>query len=250
MIDSGDLAREVATRGGAHLVFGASGQPIAAPGDTVVEGGDRTRRNVADRDPPDGKVEVARDPATYRGSPHGIEAGRVQRAPYDGARTVNGAGVAGEHVLARSGPLVDFSEGRELRDRVRVVRGVVQNRRLLARSGMAEIEERARAESNDASHAESLTGVQDVRRADHVHGLEVGEVLTGAAEQSRCVDRRFASCGRSEHISGARDAAADQRDTDGVQCRRLFGVAHQSPDLVAALYELLAYVRPGEPCSS
>ena len=84
-----------------------------------------------------------------------------------------------------------------------------------------------------------------MRGADHVDGLEVFEVLTGAAQQRRAVDGRLGATGRAKHIIGIADVALDQLDADRAQRRGLVGIADQGTDMITALDQLLTDIAAG-----
>ncbi len=111
---------------------------------------------------------------------------------------------------------------------------------------LAQVEEGGGAQRDDSPHAQDPAGVQDVGGADDVDGVEVGDVLTGSAEQRGGVDGRLASLGGCEHVVGVGNVPPDQLDTVGEECRRLVRIADKCPDIVTALDELLADVGAGQ----
>ena len=142
---------------------------------------------------------------------------------------------------------VCFQKGGELGDRVGVVRRVVKNGGLFEVEAGAQIEEGGGAQGHHPTHAVGFARIQDVGGADHVDGLEVFQVLTGAAQQRRAVDGRLGALGRAQHVVGVADVALDQFDADLGQRGGFVGIANQRAHLVAALDQLLADVASGLP---
>src|SRR5438067_6655252 len=247
MLDAGQFAGAVARGGGADLVLGPTHEPVPRAGDATVERGDRTGRDVRARDPRHREREVCRDTTSHRGQQHAVEAGAVQRPLGHEARAVDRARVAREHVVAGVGATVYFAERGELGDGVGIVGWVGAHRRVLPLHRTGEVEERAGAERDDAAHPVRSGGIEDVDRPVEVHGVEVVDVLAGAAEQRRAVDGRVAALRGVHDVVGPRDVALHQLDTDGRERRGFVGVAHERPHRVASLDQLFADVGAGEP---
>jgi hypothetical protein len=170
----------------------------------------------------------------------------VERAFGHEAGAVDGTGVAGEDVFACFCSSVHFAEGGELGHGVGIVGRIGEHGRILAEPGCGEIEESASAERDDAAHAVLSTCFENVSRADDVHGMEVGDLLTRAAEQRGTVDGRVAARGGSQDILGVDDVPPDQLDADRRERRGFVRVPDQRFHGVAALDQLLADVGAGE----
>jgi hypothetical protein len=85
------------------------------------------------------------------------------------------------------------------------------------------------------------------RTSSYVDGVEVGEVLTGAAEEGGAVDRGVAARGRPGDILRIDDVTHDELDADRRERSGFFGAADEGLHGVAALDQLLADVGAGEP---
>src|SRR4051794_1517042 len=106
VVDAGDLARPVAGGRRADLVLGPAREPVPPTGDTAVERGDRTRRDIGGRDPRDREGQVRREAPAQSGEQDPVEAGAVQRALGDEPGTEDRARGAGQPVVALGRPPV------------------------------------------------------------------------------------------------------------------------------------------------
>ena len=245
MVDAGDFASAVDATGGGEALLGPTDQQVTLTGHAVIERGDRAFRDVRSGHPGHRKSEIALDLSAHACQQDPVEAGAVQCALHHQAGTEDRAGVAGQHVLARGRALMCFQKRGELGDGVGVVGRLVEDGRVFEVEAGAQIEEGGSAQGHHPAHVVGFARVQDVGGADYVDGLEIVQVLTGAAEQRRAVDGRVGALGRAQHVVGVADVALDQLHTDLGQRGGFVRIANQRAHLVATLDQLLAHVAAG-----
>ncbi len=194
-----------------------------------------------------GKGQVPRDASTESGQEHPVEAGPAEGVARHRRGTEDGARMGGDHVLSGRGPGHGVLEGRHLGDRVGIRARLLHHRGVLALEAPGRVEERAGADGDDPAHAEGLGGVEDVLGALDVHGLEVGQVLAGPAQERGAVDGGVGTGGGPADVVGIGDVAGHDLDPQGDKGRGVGCRAGQGPDTVAPLDQELADVGAGQP---